>query len=134
MFLNSWYRQPSVPASNDSETTDKLRRGRRTRRRRSQPPSCEDLEPRQLMAHATVAAAAVKHPAALVAGLAPAASRKPALDPTVETLFLEGVERQVVGITPSPGLVAPYLGRLEAGVPQVRVLQRLLKSDRKSVV
>ena len=128
MFLNRCFRQPSVPASNDSGTTDRLRRGRGTRRRRSQPPSCEDLEARQLMAHATIAPAAVKHPAALVAGLAPAASRKPALDPTVETLFLEGVERQVVGITPSPALVAPYLKMLQNGVPRVRVLERLLKA------
>ena len=127
MIFNRGYRQPSVPASNDTGTTDRLRRGRGTRRRRSQPPSCEDLEARLLLAHATIAPAAVKH-AALVAGLAPAASRKPALDPTVETLFLEGVERQVVGITPSPGLVAPYVEMLQNGVPRVRVLERLLKA------
>jgi hypothetical protein len=98
------------------------------RRRRCQPPSCEDLEPRQLLAHATIAPAAVTHSAALVAGLAPAASRKPALDTAVETLFLEGVERQVVGITPSTALVAPYLKMLQDGVPRVRVLERLLKA------
>jgi hypothetical protein len=128
MFLINWSGESSVRTSKVTGTTDRLRRGRGTRRRRSQPPSCEALEPRQLLAHATVAPAAVKHPAALVAGLAHAASRKPALDPTVETLFLEGVERQVAGITPSPALVAPYLQMLQNGVPRVRVLQRLLKA------
>ena len=128
MFLIKWFGQSSVPASKNSGAADKLRGGRGTRRRRSQPLSWEVLEARQLLAHATIAPAAVQHPASLVAGLAPAASRTAILDPTLETLFLEGVERQVVGITPSPGLVAPYLKRLEEGVPQVRVLQRLLDS------
>ena len=128
MFLNKWFRQPSAPASKDSGAHDKLGRSRGVRRRRSQPPSWEALEARQLLAHATIALAAVKQPAALVAGPAPATSRAPALDPTLETLFLEGVEREVVGITPSPGLVAPYLKMLERGVPRARVLERLLKS------
>ena len=38
------------------------------------------------------------------------------------------MERQVVGITPSPALVAPYLKMLGSGVPRVRVLERLLKA------
>ena len=80
------------------------------------------------MAHATIAPAAVAHRVALFAGLSPAVSRKSALDPAVETLFLEGVERQIVGITPSTALVAPYLKMLEKGVPRVRVLERLLKA------
>jgi hypothetical protein len=128
MFLIKWFGQSSVPASKNSGAADKLRGGRGTRRRRSQPLSWDALEARQLLAHATIAPAAVKHPGALVADLAPAASRKPALDPTLETLFLEGVEREVVGITPSPGLVAPYLKMLEDGVPRVQVLERLLES------
>ena len=100
---------------------------RRTRRR-FPLTSWESLEARQLLAHATIDPANVKHAAALVAGLAPAMSRKPALDPALETLFLQGVEREVVGITPSPGLVAPYLKMLEHGVPRVQVLERLLES------
>ena len=128
MFLVNWFGQSSVPASKDSAVSDKLGQGRGTRRRRSQPLSWDVLEARQLLTHATITPAVVKHPAALVAGLAHAASRKPALDPTLETLFLEGVEREVVGITPSPGLVAPYLKQLDRGVPRVRVLERLLES------
>src|SRR5262245_27026891 len=62
MILNRWYRQPSVPASNGSGTIDRLRRGRGARRRRSQPPSCEVLEARQLLAHATIAPAIATHP------------------------------------------------------------------------
>ncbi len=84
-------------------------------------------EARQLLTHTTIAPGVVQHPAALIAGLTPAASRTPALDPTLETFFLEGVEREIVGITPSPGLVAP-LKQLERGVPRVRVLERLLES------
>jgi hypothetical protein len=128
MFLIKWLGQSSVPASKDSAAADRPGRNQGTRRRRFQPRYWEALEARQLLAHATTAPATVKHPAALVAGVAPVASRTPALDPTLETLFLEGVEREVVGITPSPGLVAPYLKQLERGVPRVRVLERLLES------
>jgi hypothetical protein len=114
------------------EVNSERRHGRvadaRRRRRRFPLTSWEALEARQLLAYATIDPANVKHAAALVAGLAPAMSRKAALDPTLETLFLEGVEREVVGITPSPGLVAPYLKMLEHGVPRVQVLERLLES------
>jgi hypothetical protein len=128
MILNRWYRQPSVHASKDSGTIDRLRRGRGARRRRSQPPSCEVLEARQLLAHTTIAPAVVDHPAALVAGLAPATLRTPAVDPTLEESFLKGVDQQFLGIDPSPPHVAPYLKILEQGAPRIRVLSRLLES------
>src|SRR5262245_64990345 len=38
MILNRWYRQPSVPASNDSGTIDRLRRGRGLHHVASPPP------------------------------------------------------------------------------------------------
>ena len=128
MFLIKWFGQSSVPASRDSVAAHRPGRSRKTRRRRSRPLSWEALEARQLLAHTTIARGIVQHPAALIANRTPAASRNPALDPTLETLFLEGVEREVVGITPSPSLVAPYVKMLVHGVPQVRVLQRLLDS------
>jgi hypothetical protein len=70
----------------------------------------------------------VEHPAALVAGLAPATPRPPAVNPTLEDSFLKGVDQQFLGIDPSPPHVAPYLKMLEQGVPRVRVLSRLLES------
>src|SRR5262245_46007712 len=90
MFPTRWLRQASARASKDSGATDRLGRRRGGRRRGVQPPSCEVLEARQLLAHATIAPTNVQRPTALVApalqGLDPSTLRIRALERLLQRL------------------------------------------------
>lgn len=122
-------RHPSGPASKQSGPGEEVGRRPRVNRGRFRATSWEALEARELLAHGTITTAIARQPAASRVSLGSAASRTPPVDRALETRFLEGVHWQVVGITPSPGVIASYLTMLEKGVPRDRVLERLLESS-----
>jgi hypothetical protein len=97
------------------------------RRVRFRPVFWEVLEARQLLSSGTIAASLRGH-AATVVQVSAAVSRSPAFDQALETDFLNGVYRQFLRTTPSPSLIAPYLGMLKRGIPRDQVLSRLLTS------
>lgn len=118
-FPTRWLRPPSVPASNDGGATEKLGRRRGAQRRGIRPPSCEALEARQLLAHTTIAPAAVPRPAALVApdprGLGPAVRQARALELLLERL--EARHARVTSILEGFYLRHPLMPRFGAPPP-----------------